>query len=229
MKRGTWGGQRPGGGRKPKGDRAGVAHRERDEHDPRHPVYVKLQVAPGLPSLREKRAFGEIRRALGHTMRSWFRVVHFSAQDDHMNLLVEARDKTSLSRGISGLSIRLARAVNRVWRRQGHVWGDRYDTRALRTPIEVRHALVYVLASWKMHVPGARGVDPCSSAVWFQGWKGPPPRPTASEQVERPVEPPETPLLSKGWLRYGPIGQNERPKGFASRLGAVSSGAPRRL
>jgi hypothetical protein len=33
----------------------------------------------------------------------------------------------------------------------------------------VRRCLVYVLANFKKHIPGARGLDPRSSAAWFAG------------------------------------------------------------
>jgi hypothetical protein len=38
----------------------------------------------------------------------------------------------------------------------------------------VRSALVYILFNFCKHVSGARGLDPCSSAPWFEGWETPP-------------------------------------------------------
>jgi hypothetical protein len=46
---------------------------------------------------------------------------------------------------VRGLAIRLARLVNPFCGRRGRVWADRYHARLLRTPREVRNALVYVL------------------------------------------------------------------------------------
>jgi hypothetical protein len=111
--------------------------------------------------------------ALGAASRTWFRLLHFSVQSNHVHLLVEARDKAHLTKGMRGLAIRTALAVNRALDRRGRVWCDRYHARALKTPREVRHGLVYVLANWKKHTP-ARGFDPCSSPWWFDGWKVPP-------------------------------------------------------
>ncbi len=68
-------------------------------------------------------------------------------------------------------AIRLARAANRTLERTGKVWGDRYHRRDLATPREVRHALVYVLQSFKKHGPAERVMDPCSSAPGFEGWR----------------------------------------------------------
>jgi REP element-mobilizing transposase RayT len=163
-----------------------------------------------LPSLRKQRVFAAIRFAFARTARSWFRIVHFSVRSDHVHLLIEADDKVSLSRGVVGVAVRLARAVNRVIGRRGNVWSDRYHARAMSTPREVRHALVYVLMNWRKHVPRARGLDPCSSASLFDGWKVPP----ASRPPDRisPVRPAESWLARTGWRHHGHISLGERPK-----------------
>jgi hypothetical protein len=109
---------------------------------------------------------------------------------------------------VRGLAIRLARAVNRVLGRRGRVWADRYHARALTSPRAVRHALVYVLMNFRKHLDTATGVDPCSSAPWFEGWRhpwrmvglGPP-----------PVARARTWLASAGWRRHGLIRLDERP------------------
>src|SRR5215831_776865 len=169
----TRGGRRRGAGRKAARVRRAVVHAARPEHSKAHPVHVTLRASRRLPSLRREVVFLEIRRALGRTARAWFRLVHFSAQADHLHLLVEADDKSSLSRGLMGLAIRVARAVNRVLLRTGRVWDDRFHAHPLRSPREVRHAIVYVLMNAKKHLPGAPNFDPCSSAASFTEWSVP--------------------------------------------------------
>jgi putative transposase len=79
------------------------------------------------------------------------RVVAFSVQSNHVHLVVEAHDAPTLSRGVQGLAIRLARAVNRVLDARGRVFRERFHARELRTPREVRSALVYVLLNARKH------------------------------------------------------------------------------
>jgi putative transposase len=213
----TWGGKRVGAGRKRRAARAAVPHRARPEHKERYPVHVTLRVAR-VPSLRRQALFVQIRRAFADASRSSFRLVHFSVQSDHVHLIVEAHDKLALSRGIAGLSIRFARAVNRELGRSGPVLGERYHARSLTTPREVRNCLVYVLMNFKKHrrhAGGAgSGVDEMSSGFWFDGWKVPP-RPC--EVLEGgagdtpPVRAPRTWLAQRGWRRHGLIGEGERP------------------
>ncbi len=160
----------------------------------------------------DKSLFFDVRRALAKASRAWFRVLHFSVQSNHLHLMLEARDKAHLTKGKRGLAIRVALSVNRVLRRRGKVWSDRYHARALRTPREVRHGLVYVLANWKKHVPRTAGLDPCSSAWWFDGWQVPPSTaPPGWNEDQPPVWKAGEWLSRVGWRRYGPIGTDERP------------------
>jgi REP element-mobilizing transposase RayT len=183
-------------------------------------VHVTLRAMRRLPSLRRQLVFAELRRAFTPCSNEQFRVVHFSVQVDHVHLVVEANSKVALSRGASGLSIRLARALNRVLGRRGCVWGDRYHARALSTPREVRHALVYVLMNWRKHLGGVRGLDPCASGYWFDGWRTNQVEPEAcarSPAGAPPVAPARTWLGAIGWRRYGLVDVRERPKAASAR------------
>ena len=179
----------------------------RAPHQSRHPAHVTLRARHVLPSLREDRLFAALHRGLALGSRGGLRILEFSVQRDHLHLIVEAEDGGALSRGVQGLAIRLAKAVNRALGRRGHVWEDRYHVRALSTPREVRNALVYVLQNWRKHMPGVRGFDPCSSAVWFRGWRSAIP----TEAARSPVVAARTWLAAVGWRRLGLIGDHEAP------------------
>ena len=202
----TWGGRRPGAGRKPSPGCRCVPHRVRPVHDRHCPVHVTLRARGGLPSLRREDIFEVIRRAFGHASNARFRIIQYSVQSDHVHVLVES-DAVSISRRIQGLAIRLAKAVNRVLGLRGRVWGDRYHSRLLRTPREVRNALVYVLQNWRKHLRGVRGLDPRSSALWFTGWRNR----SGTQSAPSPVRTPRTWLAAVGWRRHGLIDVDELP------------------
>jgi hypothetical protein len=162
--------------------------------------------------LRSPRVFAEVRRALARGSKEDFGVVAYSVQSDHVHLIVEAESCRHLAGGLQGLAIRIAKTVNRVLGRKGAVWSGRYHARALTTPRAVRHALVYVLQNWKKHVPGARGLDPRSSAAWFSGWRNVKPTPPASS----PVATARTWLARWGWRRHGLIDVREGPRSPAN-------------
>jgi hypothetical protein len=137
--------------------------------------------------------------------------VHYSLQGNHAHLIVEARDRHALGRGMKAIAGRIARAVNRVTQRRGKVFMDRYHLRLLPTPREARLALRYVLLNARHHLGreraagrGAACLDPASSARWFDGWKPTPVRATALPPTTfRPVARARTWLLRIGWRRHG--------------------------
>ena len=116
-------------------------------------------------------------------------------------MLVEAEGRASLSRGMQGLTVRVARALDRAWSRTGAVFADRYHARVLQTPREVRNALAYVLGNARKHgVKLLDAVDPFSSAPWFDGWSD---RSSVHESRAAPVARARTWLLRIGWQRHG--------------------------
>src|SRR5262249_13851010 len=208
----TWGGKRERAGRKPRSPgRRHTPHVARPEHRAGHPVHIVLRARRGAPQLRAEWPFLALRRAIAKASRDDFRILHYSVQPDHVHLLVEAHDKHALSRGARGLAIRAARTLNRELGRRGPLWGDRWHGRALKTPREVRNALVYVLSNFKKHVHhAARGmVDDRSSAAAFDGWRdGPYARAAPSRDG---VRAPLTWLAAVGWRRHGLVSVREGP------------------
>src|SRR5262245_63724246 len=105
----SWGGKRRGAGRKPKGERAMVSHDKRPRLSKHHPVLVTLRLAAGLRSLRADDEHAVVLRALSlGSAREDFRVIEYTVQSNHLHLVVEARDERALTRGMTGLVVRLA-------------------------------------------------------------------------------------------------------------------------
>ena len=206
------GGKRPGAGRK-KQKGSGVPHRAREDFHSTRVLHVTLKRCDGLGSLRGAMAYHVLRLALAKGLRfKGLRIVHYVVMPNHVHLIVEADDRRSLSRGMQGLKIRIALALNKLWKRTGTVWAERYHERRLASPPEVRNALCYVLNNGLHHgqasTPGLP--DYYSSGDSFDGW------------LERFDEEPEVAsigivakarswLLRKGWKRCGRIGLSEVP------------------
>jgi hypothetical protein len=198
----THGGRRAGAGRPKDTARNLLPHTRRPVVTDETPVHVTLRVRPEVWNLRSKRSFRIIERALV-AAREWTsaRVVHYSVQGNHLHLVTEASDRKVLSRRIQGLEVRIARAMNKLMHRSGSVFADRYHARPLKTPLEARRVIEYVLKNRQHHVPHrAAPFDPCSSAAWFDGWRSPP---TTPLQTTPPVRPPRSWLLRIGWRRHG--------------------------
>jgi REP element-mobilizing transposase RayT len=175
----------------------------------RHPVHVTLSLRESVGNLRTKLRFRAIRRALERGKeRFGFRVIQFSAQRDHLHIVAEAQHRVSLSRGLQGLGVRIAKAINRTLARRGQVLRDRYHARALKSPREVRASLVYVLNNARKHgqdrgaVPRDLSDYEFSSAPYFKGWSLD--IPWQAQRGPPPVAEPQSWLLTTGWLRWHP-------------------------
>ena len=207
----NWGGKRKGAGRKPKCEVAGMPHAKRPEFAARFPLHVTLKLERGLPSLRHRTPFLALKRALGAASeRFGFRLVHYSIQSNHLHLIVEAEGARALSRGVKGLAIRIAKALNALWGRAGSVFADRYHSRILETPREVRNALRYLFLN--VHKHGVRlldGFDPFTSGECFDGWKGG--GSMSAESSTGPFGCARTWLLRIGWRRHGLLSWSTDP------------------
>jgi REP element-mobilizing transposase RayT len=219
----TRGGKRKRAGRPKKGFRASEKHKKRPSLRANEPVHVIIRVDREVGSLRRRRAYQALRRALATAFqRTDFRVGEISLQKEHIHLVVEATDERALAKGMQGLQIAAARYLNaaisieRGWQRQGRVFVDRYHARILHTPSEVRNVLNYVLNNWRHHGEDQDidtmfwAVDYFSTGPSFAGWNEPaPPLPSQYERLPRSV--PESWLLREGWRRGGVISMHAVP------------------
>jgi REP element-mobilizing transposase RayT len=220
-------------GGRPRGPRPIVLHRRRKAFLADHPCHVTLKVRAGLSSLRLPAVVREIeatfRRA---SSRKDFRLVHYSIQDDHAHLIIEANGTAALGRGMKSLASRFAFAVNRALGRTGKVLAERYHLRVMKCLRQVRNTLAYVLLNKRRHAAkriarlersgvkvasltrSGAGLDAASSARWFDGWRRDiavdrsPPQPLG---VAPAVASPRTWFLREGWRRYGPLDPNDIP------------------
>jgi hypothetical protein len=218
-----WGGARPGAGGKP-GPKPAVRHTSR-QHFEKPPAHVTLRMRRDVPSLRTVPIVREIERTFADgCARPGFRLVHYSLQGNYAHLVIEARDRDALGRGMKAIGARLARAVNRIARRTGPVFAERYHVRLLPTPKEVRHALRYVLLNARRHAAAVKArtvaaasvrFDPASSARWFDGWKRKVPETTDHGRTAPNIRPPvahaRTWLLRVGWRRHGLLDPTDVP------------------
>ena len=169
------GGKRPGAGR-PRldgSDQKGVPHLLRPGLAREHPVQVTLKTRAGVGSLRTRTCVKAIESAfLAGRERFGLRLAHYSVRSNQLHLIVEVEDERALSRGMQGLTIRLARGLNRALRRSGKLFADRFDAHVLQTPREVAEALREVLQDLDKHSrqgPAEGFAGACSSARFLGG------------------------------------------------------------
>jgi hypothetical protein len=125
-----------------------------------------LRVADHVWNLRSRRSFTLIEACLAGALgRFGLRVIEFAVLGNHLHLIVEADSSAALSRGMQGLNIRMAKALNRLMNSSGRVFADHYHSRLLETPTELVNAIAYVLGDFAHHRGGEPGRDRYSSAT----------------------------------------------------------------
>lgn len=133
-----------------------MPHLPREAFKARMPQHVTICVKRGVWNLRSQRCFNVLARAFWTGGdRFDFRLVHYSIQGNHIHLLTEARGKKALARGMKGLGVRIAKHLNKLMQRRGRVLGDRYHSRLLKTPTEVKRVRHYLLDNGRKH----HGID----------------------------------------------------------------------
>src|SRR5215216_3110183 len=212
---GTHGGKRDGAWRKPRPGRPRVQHLPRPKIRDRFAFHITKRVCRDVSRLRGWDIGSVLRRAFVHGCRLGaivdgdrmieFRICHFSIQGNHIHMICEATDNDALSRGVQGWSVRVARGLNRFLGRKGSVFDDRYHLEILKNPTQTRNALCYVLQNARRHgeyLPERfNGIDPFSSAWWFDGWDDNSWREGVGPPEDRSVAEPKTWLLRVGWKR----------------------------
>ena len=197
-------------GRKP-GARRGVPHTRRPKHSRWNPLHVTLRAVHGLPSFRQQLIYLAFLKSFRTTRREDFRIIEFSVQSNHVHLVVEAENNDALARGMKSFTVRANRLFNAAsGRGRGQVWSGRYHRSDLKTPRQVRNALVYVLNNGRKHgvvSSTALVIDAGSSAPWFGGWT----MPRVIREGPRPTERARTVLLERLWLKHGKIHPTEMP------------------
>jgi putative transposase len=187
----TWGGRRAGAGR-PRGSRTSTRapHMKRPRVSRHRPHHITVRTTRGTWNLRSQRCYRPIAAALAEVRRrSGVRVIHFSVQHNHLHLIVEAEGRRALSTAMRALLIRIARGLNAVMGASGRRIDDRYHEHVLKTPSETRNAILYVIGNRAVHLARwgkavRTNVDEFSSL--------------RSEEL---IRPPESWLLTEGWLQ----------------------------
>lgn len=211
------GGWRPNAGRPKK--RGSISHDARPEFPSRYPQHVTLRTIEGAPNIAADWLQKHIRGAMRASHKPDFRIVEFNILNNHLHLVVEAAGKDSLSLGMQGFEIRLAKRLNSALKRRGKLFAQRYHARILTSPTQVRNTLRYVLLNRRHHAAekyaAKNWIDPWSSAAWFDGWSRPISVDTWWKKqlvaIEAPTRRATTWLLSTGWKRLGLIDFDDRP------------------
>lgn len=169
-----WGGRREGAGRR---NRSGtVNHMKRADVTSKTPLHLTMRLKEKLPTLRKKGLLKEFQKCVHGAKAHGLSVIHFSIQYNHIHLIAETRDNKALALGMRSLASRFGKIMRShshqtgFGSKGGSVFKGRYHLHALRTPLETRNALRYVLLNFSKHEKLIEHIDTYSSARFFKDW-----------------------------------------------------------
>ncbi len=120
----------------------------------RTPLLVRVRVLPDVWKLDSRRALTVVVAALSEGAdRFGLRIVFYRVEPQQLLLMVEADDRTALTRGMQGFGIRFSKAINRMMGTEGTIFAERYHLQVLQRAADARTALARVLEP----MPAARG------------------------------------------------------------------------
>ncbi|MGE0868744.1 MAG: hypothetical protein AB7P03_09285 [Kofleriaceae bacterium] len=152
----SWGGARQGAGRPASGPIASEPHKPRPSLVGGYPIHIVARVVPAVGSLVAARARRAIDIAVVKSLaRDDFQIVHVDVIASRIELIVEARNKAALARGMQGFQVSAARQLNAAAARRGTVFPDRYRAEPLRTARAVAE-LTRLRSSARISWPRAR-------------------------------------------------------------------------
>jgi len=134
-------------------------------------VVVTLMVRKDLGSLRKPVRLEIIKGAISDANeRFGMRIVAYGIDDSIILLMIEAANQPAITLGMQGLSIRIARRLNRELGRKGEVYSQRYHLQGLKTEEQARSAVMCIhwQRAWRLGDPW--NVDRFTSASKEARW-----------------------------------------------------------
>jgi hypothetical protein len=154
----AWGGKRDHAGR-PRTRAPGlVPHVAREAFRPTEPLHVVLRMEDELDMCAEP-WFDVLLWALRTEGVERVRYAAYSAQGNHLHLVLEAVSREALAGAISALKGRVTAVANAILGRKGPVFVSSFHTTVLRSPTQVRNALAYLVENAARHAAGAGRLD----------------------------------------------------------------------
>lgn len=155
---GRWGGLRSKAGRKRVRSK-GVAHTERAKVSMRTPLHVNFKYK--IP-VRNKDTLKLLKKAIQNARKHGLKVLHYSFQQNHIHLILEAESNPILTKGMRSLTITFAKGLQK-----GRVQIERYHLHVLKSVKETKCAIHYVLFNQQKHESGIYSVINDYSSVLY--------------------------------------------------------------
>jgi putative transposase len=121
-----------------------LVHGKRDVST-RRPMHVTQHIGAGLPSLRRPEVLALFRRMVGGAAERGLKTVAYALVGNHIHWVCLPESREALAAATRYVFGQLARNLNRLWQRKGHVFEGRFASETGRSARQAWNTLNYVL------------------------------------------------------------------------------------
>jgi hypothetical protein len=147
----------------------GIRHTRREEINAPRPLHLTIKLIRA--DVQNKTILKGLRHAIQRARMQGLRIVHYSLEHDHVHLYAEASDNNTLGKGMKALGGSLVKKIHRHLGTKGSFYKTRYHLRILRSAMEVKHVLNYILKNGIKHKRTNSIFDPFNSAAAIHDFK----------------------------------------------------------
>jgi hypothetical protein len=147
----------------------GIRHTRREEIIAPRPLHLTIKLIRA--DVQNKSILKGLRHAILRARLQGLRIIHYSLEHDHVHLYAEASDNKTLAKGMKALGGSLVKKIHRHLGTSGSFYKTRYHLRILRSAMEVKHVLNYILKNGIKHKRTSLVIDPYNSALVIHDFK----------------------------------------------------------
>jgi REP element-mobilizing transposase RayT len=129
----------------------GIRHRERPKLTRLSSLHLTVKINRIKADLKNKSTLKVLKRAICNARKKGLRVVHFSLEYDHIHLLIESPNNSTLGRGMQSLGVTMARGINLFKKSEGGVYKHRYHFRKISSSRELKRVMHYIFNNGVKH------------------------------------------------------------------------------
>ena len=108
-------------------------------------MHVTQKIQRGLPSLRHPAVQARIKQLAAACERRGVKVIASATMTDHIHLGCCPESREAMTNAMRYFFGELAKFLNRLWKRRGKVFVDRYFSRAARSARQCWHVINYIM------------------------------------------------------------------------------------
>lgn len=151
-----------GAGRPAKND-PGIRHTKRPRIRRPSSLHLTVKIKKERAAIKNKTVLRILKKAIQNARAQGLRVIHYTLEYDHVHLLIEADNNTTLGKGMKSFGVTLAKALNRLRSHAGGVYKHRYHFKHITGTRQLKNVMNYIFLNGVKHKTSKHKINPFNS------------------------------------------------------------------